>query len=142
MKRIGVIFGSVGCLLLMASEAAISQVSQRGGNSQARLSGSCYSIAEKQTNALSVGDVRVRKGGQIKVDGVRQAIFVDAGGVADVSGSGSTIYVMKGGKATVGGERNQVVAELGASVFFLGRPLMTVVETIDLQVHKNGSDCQ
>jgi hypothetical protein len=142
MKRRFMIIGSIGCLLLIAANSAVSQVSHRGGNSQARLSGSCYSIADRQPNALSVGDVRVRKGGQIKVDGVRQAIFIDAGGVADVSGSGATIYVMKGGKATVGGERNQVVAELGASVFFLGRPLMTVVETIDLQVHKNGSDCQ
>jgi hypothetical protein len=142
MKHMVVIVGWVGSLLLVAAQVATSQVSQRGGNSQARLSGSCYSIADKQTNALSVGDVRVRKGGQIKVDGVRQAIFVDAGGVADVSGSGATIYVLKGGKATVGGERNQVVAELGASVFFLGRPLMTVVETIDLQVHKNGAECQ
>ncbi len=142
MKRSFMIFGSIGCLLLTVADYAVSQVSHRGGNSQARLSGSCYSIASNHHNALSVGDVRVRKGGQIKVDGVRQAIFVDAGGVADVSGSGATIYVVKGGKATVGGERNQVVAELGASVFFLGRPLMTVVETIDLQVHKNGSDCQ
>jgi hypothetical protein len=141
MKRNFVIVGTFGCLLLVAADHAVSQVSHRGGNSQARLSGSCYSIASSQSNALSVGDVRVRKGGQIKVDGVRQAIFIDAGGVADVSGSGATIYVMKGGKATVGGERNQVVAEQGASVFFLGRPLMTVVETIDLQVHKNGSDC-
>ena len=142
MKRVDVIIGWVGCLLLVAAHDASSQVSHRGGNSQARLSGSCYSIASNQPSALSVGDVRVRKGGQIKVDGVRQAIFVDAGGIADVSGSGATIYVVKGGKATVGGERNQVVAEQGASVFFLGRPLMTVVETIDLQVHKNGSDCQ
>ena len=142
MKRRLMIFGSIGCLLLMAADSAVSQVSHRGGNSQARLSGSCYSITDRQPNTLSVGDVRVRKGGQIKVDGVRQAIFVDAGGVADVSGSGATIYVVKGGKATVGGERNQVVAEQGASIFFLGRPLMTVVETIDLQVHKNGLDCQ
>jgi hypothetical protein len=142
MKRRFVMIGSIGWLLLVAADNAASQVSHRGGNSQARLSGSCYSIADRQTSALSVGDVRVRKGGQIKVDGVRQAIFVDAGGVADVSGSGATIYVVKGGKATVGGERNQVVAEQGASVFFLGRPLMTVVETIDLQVHRNGSDCQ
>jgi hypothetical protein len=142
MKPGFVIIGSVVCLLMTALGSANSQVSHRGGNSQARLSGSCYSIADRQPNALSVGDVRVRKGGQIKVDGVRQAIFVDAGGVADVVGAGATIYVMKGGKATVGGERNQVVAEQGASVFFLGRPLMTVVETIDLQVHKNGADCQ
>jgi hypothetical protein len=142
MKRSSVIIGAVGCLVLMAFDAAIPQVSHRGGNSQARLSGSCYSVADRQITTLSVGDVRVRNGGQIRVDGVRQAIFVDAGGVADVLGSGATIYVAKGGKATVGGERNQVVAELGASVFFLGRPLMTVVETIDLQVHKNGSDCQ
>jgi hypothetical protein len=142
MKRSSVIIGAVGCLVLLALDAAIPQVSHRGGNSQARLSGSCYSVADRQITTLSVGDVRVRNGGQIRVDGVRQAIFVDAGGVADVLGSGATIYVAKGGKATVGGERNQVVAELGASVFFLGRPLMTVVETIDLQVHKNGSDCQ
>jgi hypothetical protein len=142
MKRRFMITRAIGCLLLVAAGEAVSQVSHRGGNSQARLSGSCHSIADRQPSALSVGDVRVRKGGQIKVDGVRQAIFVDAGGIADVVGAGATIYVLKGGKATVGGERNQVVAEQGASVFFLGRPLMTVVETIDLQVHKNGLDCQ
>jgi hypothetical protein len=142
MKRSDVIVGSIGCLLLMAVDVAISQVSHMGGSRQARLSGSCYSVADRQSNALTVGDVRIRKGGQIKVDGVRQAVFVDDGGVADVSGSGATVYVVKGGKVTVGGERNQVVAEVGASVFFLGRPLMTIVESIDLQVHKNGLECQ
>jgi hypothetical protein len=128
--------------LACAAMAATAQVSQIGGTREARLSGSCHSVDDGETVSLSVGDVRVRRGGSVRITGVRQSVFVDAGGMADVQGSGGYIYVARGGRATVGGSRNQVVAEPGGSVILVGSAIMTVVDMIGVQVHQNGSVCR
>jgi hypothetical protein len=143
MKRRLVISSPAFALLLaVALTPSVSQVRQVGGSHEARLSGHCQSIDTNETITLSMGDARVRRGGSAKAVGLRQAIFVEAGGSADVFGTASVVYVAKGGKATVGGERNQVISEQGGNVLLVGRALMTVVETIELQVHRNSTDCQ
>lgn len=121
---------------------AAAQVSQVGGVREAKLSGSCLSIDERESVTLPMGDARIRKGGVVRATGVRQSIFVDAGGAAEMLGVGSTVYVARGGKATVGGSRNQVIAEPGGSVILVGSTVMTVVDSIDLQVHQNGGECR
>ncbi len=130
------------CLLLLAGVGALSQISQIGGHSEAKLSGQCQSVNDKEVMTLNMGDVRVRRGGHVRANGVRQAIYIEGGGVADVTGTASFIYVAKGAKVTVGGERNQIITEPGGNVVLVGKAIMTVVSTIDLMVHKNSVSCQ
>jgi hypothetical protein len=141
MKRSIALPLSVGFLLL-AGAGALSQISQIGGSSEARLSGQCQSVNDKEVMTLNMGDIRVRRGGQVRASGVRQAIYIEGGGTADVTGTGSYIYVAKGGKVTVGGERNQIITEPGGNVVLVGKAIMTVVGNIDLLVHKNSVACQ
>lgn len=129
-------------LLLLAGGEAVSQISQFGGSSEARLSGQCQSVNNKEVLTLSLGDVRVRSGGQVRAGGVRQAIYIEAGGIADVTGTGSFIYVARGGKATVGGERNHIITETGGSVVLTGKAIITTVESIAVRVHHNSAGCQ
>lgn len=131
-----------GLALACSSLAATAQVSQVGGMREARLSGSCHSVDDGETASLSVGDVRVRRGGSARITGVRQSVYIDAGGSADVQGTGGFVYVARGGRATVGGLRNQVIAEPGGSVVLVGSAIMTVVDVIGVQVHHNGVGCR
>jgi hypothetical protein len=130
------------CFLFLAGAGAVSQISQIGGSSEARLSGQCQSVNDKEVMTLNMGDIRVRRGGQVRAGGVRQAIYIEAGGMAEVTSTGSFIYVAKGAKVTVGGERNQIITEPGGNVILVGKAIMTVVGNIDLMVHKNSAACQ
>ncbi len=141
MKRSVALSASV-CLLLLVGAGALAQISQIGGHSEAKLSGQCQSVNDKDVVTLSIGDIRVRRGGQVKANGVRQAIYIESGGIADVTGTASFIYVAKGAKVTVGGERNQIITEPGGNVILVGKAIMTVVSSIDLMVHKNSVACQ
>lgn len=134
--------GLVGLALAAGASAAAAQVSNIGGVREARLSGSCHSIDNRENVTLQIGDARIRRGGAARFTGVRQSVYVEAGGVAEVFGVGSFVYVAKGGKATVGGTRNQVVAEQGGNVILVGQAVMTVVDMIDVQVHQNSSECR
>ena len=127
---------------LTAAVPATSQISQTGGVREARLSGHCQSIDDRETVTLSIGDARVRRGGTAKVTGIKQSVVVEAGGNADLQGTASIVYVMRGGTATVGGVRNQVVAEPGGNVLVVGSALLNVVEMIDLKPHHNSNPCR
>ncbi len=127
---------------VVAATPAHSQISQTGGVRQARLSGLCQSVENRESVTLSIGDARIRRGGTAKVTGVRQSVVVEAGGTADVQATASVIYVMRGGTATIGGSRNQVVAEPGGNVVVVGTALMNIVETIDLKPHEGSSSCR
>ncbi len=121
---------------------AYSQISQTGGVREARLSGQCQSIDDRENVTLSIGDARIRRGGSAKVTGVRQSIVVEAGGNADLQGTASIVYVMRGGTATVSGTRNQIVAEPGGNVLVVGTALMNIVEMIEPKPHQNSSACR
>ncbi|MFM9973976.1 MAG: hypothetical protein ACKVON_05295 [Beijerinckiaceae bacterium] len=123
-------------------QSAQAQVTQIAGSLEVRLSGYCETIQQERTRAGSLGDFRVKRGGQITVTGVRQTVFIEEGGVADIRGTASLVYVAKGGKATVAGERNVVYAERGANIATVGRVTMTSVDTLILQLHQNGIACQ
>ncbi len=127
---------------MAVANPAASQISQTGGVREARLSGQCQSIEDKESVTLSIGDARVRRGGVAKLTGVRQSVVVEAGGNADIQGTASIVYVMRGGTATVGGTRNQIVAEPGGNVVVVGAALMNIVEMIALKPHQNGSTCR
>ncbi len=127
---------------LMAATPAFSQISQTGGVREARLSGQCQSIDDKESVTLSIGDARVRRGGTAKVTGVRQSIIVEAGGTVDIQGTASIVYVMRGGTATVSGTRNQIVSEPGGNVVVVGTALMNIVEMIEPKPHQNSNACR
>jgi hypothetical protein len=128
--------------LLVGAPLALSQIRQTGGTQEARLSGHCHSVDEHDPAPLALGDVRIRRGGQVTVTGLRQSIYVDAGGQADIRATGAIVYVAKGGHAIVGGQRNLVYAEHGGRVVLVGQVLLTMVETIELHVHRNAAACQ
>ena len=134
--------GLVGLVLAAGAVTVAAQVSTIGGIREARLSGACHSVDNRETVTLPIGDARIRKGGSARFTGVRQSVYVEPGGVAEVHGTGSFVYVAKGGKATVGGTRNQVIAEQGGNVILVGQAVMTVVDMIDVQVHQNSPDCR
>jgi hypothetical protein len=122
--------------------AVSAQVTQIPGSLDAKLSGYCESVQQARSSYGSIGDFRVKRGGQITVTGVRQTIFVEEGGVADIRGTASLVYVAKGGKATISGERNVVYSERGGNIVTVGKVTMNVVETINLQLHQSGTSCQ
>ncbi len=78
-----------------AASPASAQISQTGGVREARLSGSCQSIDDKENVTLSIGDARVRRGGTARVTGVKQSVVVEAGGNVDVQGTASIVYVLR-----------------------------------------------
>lgn len=132
----------ISAALIVTASHAFGQVSQITGAYEARLSGWCKSVQSNEVVLASLGDFRVRKGGHLTATGSRQTIYVEAGGFAEITGTSSIVHVAKGGKATVAGERNQIFSESGASVVIVGRALMTIVGSLDLQVNKNATDCQ
>jgi hypothetical protein len=142
MDLIRVTWAWVGMAVFLGTSPVMSQVRQTGGTQEARLSGACQSVDEPDISPLTLGDVRVRRGGQAIVSGIRQSVFIDAGGQADIRATGALVYVARGGQATVGGQRNQVYAEQGSKVVLVGQVLLTIVDTIDLHVHRNASSCQ
>jgi phage tail tape-measure protein len=137
---------TIRALIIIASflitGAAIAQVMQIPGRLDAKLSGFCETVQQPRTNYASTGDIRVKRGGQVTVTGVRQTIFVEEGGVADVRGTASLVYVAKGGTVNVSGERHIVYSERGGNVFSVGRVTMNVVDGLDLHLHQNGHSCQ
>jgi hypothetical protein len=133
-------------LIMKASLAflgvAEAQVVQIPGRLDARLSGFCESVKHPRTSHVSTGDIRVKRGGQVTVTGVRQTIFVEEGGVADIRGTASLVYVAKGGTVSLSGERHIVYAERGGNVVSVGRVTMNIVDAIDLHLHQNSNACQ
>ncbi len=127
---------------IVAAIPAFSQISQTGGVREARLSGQCQSIDDRENVTLSIGDARVRRGGVAKVTGVRQSIIVEAGGTVDIKGTAAIVYVMRGGTATVSGTRNQIVSEPGGNVVVVGTALMNIVELIEPKPHQNSTACR
>jgi hypothetical protein len=122
--------------------SGLAQVAQIPGSLDAKLSGYCESVSNARTGNGSIGDFRVKRGGQVTVNGVRQTIFIEEGGSADIRGSASLVYVAKGGNATIAGERNTVYAERGGNVITVGKVTMNVVEAIKLQLHQGGTSCR
>jgi hypothetical protein len=127
---------------LLITGVAAAQVVQMPGRLDARLSGFCETVQHPRISHASTGDVRVKRGGQVTVTGVRQTIFIEEGGVADIRGTASLVYVAKGGTVNVSGERHIVYSERGGNIFSVGRVTMNVVDGIDLHLHQNGHSCQ
>jgi hypothetical protein len=125
-----------------ATQSSVAQIAQIGGSLDVRLSGYCETVEQERSRAGSIGDFRVKRGGQVTVTGVRQTVFIENGGVAEIRGTATFVYVAKGGKATVAGERNVVYAERGANVATVGRVTMTSVDVLNLQLHQSGASCQ
>jgi hypothetical protein len=121
---------------------AQAQVVQLPGGLDAKLSGHCETVENSRSNHGSIGDFRVKRGGQVTVTGVRQTIFIEEGGIADIRGTASLVYVAKGGKATISGERNTVYAERGGNVVTVGKVPLNFVDTITLHLHQSGNSCQ
>jgi hypothetical protein len=122
--------------------AASSPVQVIHGSYEARLSGYCRSITERDAASGATGDFRVRRGGSLMATGNRHAIFVDPGASVTVTGQSSVIFVARGGLATVGGRRNQVFAEPGGRVVILGQAMIATVEELDLKLNRNAEECQ
>jgi hypothetical protein len=132
----------ISTTFIVVALPSFGQVNQIAGAYEARLSGWCKSVQNNEVISASLGDFRVRKGGHLTATGLRQTIYVDAGGFAEIIGISSIVHIAKGGRATVAGERNQIFSENGGSVIMVGKASMTVVGSLDLQVHKNATDCQ
>jgi hypothetical protein len=122
--------------------AANPRVQVIHGVYEARISGYCRSITEKDAASGSSGDFRVRKGASLTATGNRHVIYVDAGASVNVTGQSSVIFVAKGGQATVGGARNQVFSEPGARVAILGQAMIATVGELELKLNRNAEDCQ
>lgn len=112
------------------------------GPYEARISGYCRSITERDAYSGASGDFRIRRGGSLTATGNRHVIYVDSGASVIVTGQASVIFVARGGQATVGGTRNQVFSEPGARVAILGQALIATVGELELKLNRNAEDCQ
>jgi hypothetical protein len=109
---------------------------------EARISGYCRNITEKDTLSGPAGDFRVQRGGGLAANGNRHVIFVDDGGVVSVTGQSSIIFVSRGGQATIGGQKNQVFMESGSRVVILGQAMIATVGELELKVNRNAEECR
>jgi hypothetical protein len=135
------IIAVLSCLPILPA-AANQPVQIIHGSYEARLSGYCRSITEKDAASGASGDFRVRRGASLTATGNRHAIYVDPGASVTVTGQSSVIFVARGGQATVGGQRNQVFAEAGGRVVILGQALIATVGELDLKLNRNADECQ
>jgi hypothetical protein len=129
-------------LLLAALPASANpKIQVIHGVYEARISGYCRSVTDRDAVSGTSGDFRVRKGASLTATGNRHVIYVDAGAAVKVTGQSSVVYVAKGGEATVGGTRNQVFAEPGGRVIILGQAMIATVGELDLKLNRNAEDC-
>jgi hypothetical protein len=129
-------------LLPTVPAAANSPVQVIHGVYEARISGYCRSVTDKDVISGASGDFRVRRGASLTATGNRHVIYVDAGASVTVTGQSSVIYVARGGQATVGGLRNQVFSETGGRVVILGQAMIATVGELDLKLNRNADECQ
>ncbi|MGL4243621.1 MAG: hypothetical protein ACRCTI_21110 [Beijerinckiaceae bacterium] len=112
------------------------------GAYEARLSGYCRSITDRDVASGPFGDFRVRRGGSLVASGNRHTIYVDDGASVSVTGQASTVFVARGGHATIGGVRNQVFTEPGGRVVIKGQASLATVGELDLRVNRNADECR
>jgi hypothetical protein len=128
--------------LAAPAAGANPQVQAIPGTYEAKLSGYCRSITERDVPSGTSGDFRVRRGASLNASGNRHVIFVEDGASAVVTGQSSVVFVARGGQATIGGKRNQVFAEPGGRVVILGQAMIATVGELDLKVNRNAEECQ
>jgi hypothetical protein len=133
---------ALACCTVLPSAAQDRAVQVIHGSYEARLSGYCKSITERDSQSGGSGDFRVRRGASLVATGNRHTIFVDEGASVTVTGQASTIFVSKGGHAVIGGQRNQVFTEPGGQVVIKGQAMIATVGELDLRLNRNADECR
>jgi hypothetical protein len=138
--------------LLLSIAAALgasrlSSAQERGiqvihGPYEARISGYCRSVTERDAQSGQSGDFRVRRGGKLTASGNRHTIFVDDGAEVRVTGQANVIFVSRGGEAIIDGRRHQVFTEMGARVTILGQAAIATVGELDLRLNRHAEECR
>jgi hypothetical protein len=129
-------------LLTVLPVSASTNIQVIHGVYEARMSGYCRSITDKDAVSGASGDFRVRKGAHLTATGNRHVIFIDDGAAVTLTGQSSVVYVARGGSAIIGGTRNQVFSEPGGSVVILGQAMIASVGELELKLNRNAEGCQ
>jgi hypothetical protein len=131
---------ALGALRLSSAQERAIQVIH--GTFEARISGYCRSVTERDALSGPSGDFRVRRGGTLTASGNRHTIFVDEGAAVRVTGQANVIFVSRGGEAIIDGRRHQVFTEMGARVTILGQAAIATVGELDLRLNRNADECR